>query len=337
MTSIGNSAFERCSSLTEITIPSSVTSIGDNAFERCTSLTKIIIPSIVTSIGDNAFLYYQSYYNSADGTHFIYYPLPDVTIYGYTSSRAETYAAENSIPFVALDAQTPTPTPTPTPKPTATPTPKPTATPTPKPTATPTPKPTATPTPKPRTIKLSKPSAPSLTNTASGIGISWKAVPQARSYGIICNKNGKVIKTKTTNTKILFKGAVDGDNMIISIMALGYNTSNAIYKSSTVSDGSKIVRLGSTSLKGSSPRKNTVTLSWPINTKSGGYQIRMAMNSSFTSNVKSKIINGLSTKTQTIARLTSGKTYYFQIRPVKVISGKTYYGPWSNIVAIKVK
>ena len=42
--SIGNAAFELCSSLINITIPSSVTSIGRYLFERCTSLKKVLIP-----------------------------------------------------------------------------------------------------------------------------------------------------------------------------------------------------------------------------------------------------------------------------------------------------
>ena len=55
VTSIGNSAFWMCSSLTSIEIPSSVTSIGASTFSNCSSLTSIEIPSSVTSIGDNAF------------------------------------------------------------------------------------------------------------------------------------------------------------------------------------------------------------------------------------------------------------------------------------------
>ena len=38
VTSIGNSAFEDCDSLTSITIPDGVTSIGDSAFSRCKNL-----------------------------------------------------------------------------------------------------------------------------------------------------------------------------------------------------------------------------------------------------------------------------------------------------------
>ena len=55
VTSIGNSAFYDCSSLTSVTIPESVTSIGESAFLECTSLTSITIPDSMTSIGWYAF------------------------------------------------------------------------------------------------------------------------------------------------------------------------------------------------------------------------------------------------------------------------------------------
>ena len=60
VTSIGDSAFEDCTSLTSITIPNGVTSIGDLAFYGCRSLTSIMIPSSVTCIGDSAFEYCSS-------------------------------------------------------------------------------------------------------------------------------------------------------------------------------------------------------------------------------------------------------------------------------------
>ena len=55
VTSIGDSTFWYCGSLTSVRIPNSVTSIGEWAFSYCSSLTSVTIPNSVTSIGDHAF------------------------------------------------------------------------------------------------------------------------------------------------------------------------------------------------------------------------------------------------------------------------------------------
>ena len=55
VSTIGNNAFENCTSLTSVTLGNSVTSIGYNAFENCTSLTSVTLGNSVTSIGDWAF------------------------------------------------------------------------------------------------------------------------------------------------------------------------------------------------------------------------------------------------------------------------------------------
>ena len=55
MTSIGDSAFNRCTSLKDIEIQDSVTSIGSSAFYNCSSLQEIDIPNSVTAMGTYVF------------------------------------------------------------------------------------------------------------------------------------------------------------------------------------------------------------------------------------------------------------------------------------------
>ena len=82
VTSIGDSAFKNCTSLTGITIGGSVTIIGGCAFSHCTSLTSITIGGSVTSIGKEAF----------SGCDLL-------TIHSKKGSEAEKYAKENNIKF----------------------------------------------------------------------------------------------------------------------------------------------------------------------------------------------------------------------------------------------
>src|ERR1051326_566745 len=57
VTNIGNRAFYYCVSLTSVMIPNSVTTIGYDAFFNGTSLTSVTIGSSVNSIGDHAFYF----------------------------------------------------------------------------------------------------------------------------------------------------------------------------------------------------------------------------------------------------------------------------------------
>ncbi len=88
VTEIPNGMFMDCDGLRTIEIPSTISRICDYSFENCDSLTSVTIPKSVTSISSGAF----------KGCNYL-------TIYGYSGSEAESYAKNNGIPFVALDAE----------------------------------------------------------------------------------------------------------------------------------------------------------------------------------------------------------------------------------------
>ena len=55
VTTIGDSVFSDCNSLTSVTIPNSVTTIGEAAFNHCSNLKSVTIPNSVTTIEFCAF------------------------------------------------------------------------------------------------------------------------------------------------------------------------------------------------------------------------------------------------------------------------------------------
>jgi len=74
--------------VTYLKLPGSVQSIGSMAFAECPNLTQIFIPARVTTITHDAF----------EGSFF-------VSIVGYRNTAAESFAADQGIPFIALDPE----------------------------------------------------------------------------------------------------------------------------------------------------------------------------------------------------------------------------------------
>ena len=79
------SFFSGCSALEEFSVPRTVNKIKSFAFAHCSNLVKVLIPENVTEIENAAF-----------------YDSPNVIIYCYEGSYAQTYAEENSIPYIII-------------------------------------------------------------------------------------------------------------------------------------------------------------------------------------------------------------------------------------------
>ena len=77
-------AFEYCSGLKKVVLPDSVKEIGKHSFAACARLSYIYIPASVTTIDEDAFLASRR-----------------LTIHGEKGSYAQTFAAEQGIPFAA--------------------------------------------------------------------------------------------------------------------------------------------------------------------------------------------------------------------------------------------
>ena len=111
VTSIGNNAFQLCSGLTGITIPSGVEKIGVMAF-RASGLTSITIPGTVTSIGDDAFsdcsnlksvtILSDSATTPTFGKGVFNYCSGELKIYCFEGSAAESYAQNEGISYELL-------------------------------------------------------------------------------------------------------------------------------------------------------------------------------------------------------------------------------------------
>ena len=71
VTSIERAAFRSCQSLTSIDIPNSVKSIGSCAFESCAQLSYILIPDSLSDIGMQAFDNTPWYQNQPDGIIYV--------------------------------------------------------------------------------------------------------------------------------------------------------------------------------------------------------------------------------------------------------------------------
>lgn len=119
VTVLDNSVFSSCDSLASVIIPGTVSTIGVQAFSSCASLREVTIGDGVTKINNSAFIWNRSLTKVTVPSTVTYIDTTafgsclGLTFYGFSGSTAESYAEEEDIPFVALDAPEPTPTPEP--------------------------------------------------------------------------------------------------------------------------------------------------------------------------------------------------------------------------------
>lgn len=78
---------------------------------------------------------------------------------------------------------------------------------------------------------------------------------------------------------------------------------------------------------------STVKLTYTKVSNAKGYQIQYSTNKKFTS---PKYVTAKK-NSATIKKMKKGKTYFFRVRAYRTISGKRYWGAWSNVKSVKVR
>ena len=104
---IANSAFAYCSALENVTFPDMLLSVGEYAFAGCTGLTKLNLPQTLREIQQCAFLDCKNLLSclilsnvTTIGADAFSHCADYFMIIGEENSYAQTYAEENTIPFV---------------------------------------------------------------------------------------------------------------------------------------------------------------------------------------------------------------------------------------------
>ena len=80
--------------------------------------------------------------------------------------------------------------------------------------------------------------------------------------------------------------------------------------------------------------KGAVKLTWKASTEVKGVKYQVYRSLKKSKGFKKVITT--SKRTYTAKKLTKGKTYYFKVRAIKTIGGKTVYSKWSNVTYKKV-
>jgi len=195
-----------------------------------------------------------------------------------------------------------------------------------------------------KTIKvtLATPSISKVSNTSSGVKVTWAKVSGANGYYVYrsTSKSGtyKKIATIKSGSTVSYTNKTSGNYKVTAGKRYYYKV--VAYSGSTTSSKSAaktIIRLTSgklTSVKNSASGKMTVR--WSKRSGVSGYQIQYSTSSTFAKGNKTIKVSGASKSSKVISKLTKGKTYYVRVRTYKTSSSTTYYSGWSSTKKIKI-
>lgn len=143
-------------------------------------------------------------------------------------------------------------------------------------------------------------------------------------------KDGVTLK-KGTDYKVSYSNNKNVGTVVVTITGIGNYSGKVIRLFRINPKGTSIKKI-------TSPKSKQLKIEWnKKTTQTTGYEIQLATNSSFTSNLKTVSVSSYKTASKTVTGLKSKTKYFVRIRTYKVKDSMRYYSSWSSYKTYKTK
>ncbi|MCD8050543.1 MAG: S8 family serine peptidase [Clostridiales bacterium] len=181
-------------------------------------------------------------------------------------------------------------------------------------------------------IRCAAPTLSSVTNTSSGVKVTWGKVSGATGYRVYRKADGETswtaVKSSTTSTSYTDTTAKSGTVYSYTVRAYAKVNGSNVWGSYDTS-GKSITRLNAPTLSGVTNASSGITVTWTKVTGAQGYRIyRKAGSASSWTAVKT--VSGGSTLSWTDTSVSNGTKYTYTVRAYSKATGSTCWGPYDS-------
>lgn len=182
------------------------------------------------------------------------------------------------------------------------------------------------------------PASPILKATSSSvnsISTSWSAIPLATGYEVYkaTSSNGSyALLLDTTGISCEDTGLTINTNYYYKVRAYMMIGTSKVYGNCSYVISSRPVPQAPTNIRAVKTSSSSIRLAWGTSVGATAYELYRSTSSTGTYT----FVSSMSSTYYTNSHLTSGKTYYYKIRPYITSSKTRVYGNWSVIIPAKL-
>lgn len=179
-----------------------------------------------------------------------------------------------------------------------------------------------------------------LTNTITAKSFTKTYSASSQTFSLGASNTGKTKMTYTSSNskvKVSSTGTVTVAARFIGKATITIKSAEtSVYKAASKTVTVTVNPSKTTLVKLTNLATRKLKVEWKKNTVGTGYQIKYAINSKFTSGVKTVNVTKNTTTYKTLTQLTKGKTYYVKIRTYKTVGSSAFYSDWSTAIKMKI-